>query len=268
MKSIPYMNDIKEYQRVSFSKLRGKFVMTIYVILNLLVVITLYHSATQGDWGNVFTCIKVLLLFIMLSLLDRILKVELPSILFVSVQLFIFAAMILGEVQAFYIRFSYWDTMLHTINGFLFAVFGYIILNIIDGQNPSNRSIVKQIHFIFTALCFSMTVGVIWEFYEFVMDSFFGRDMQKDTIIRTINSMKINESTHSVTVFNNINDVTINGKNLDLDGYLDIGLYDTMSDLYVNFIGAFIFCLLLYFSYKASSKCKIFRSLITSTRRR
>lgn len=262
MKSIPSINNI-EYQYVPYSKPRGKFVIATCLILNFLVVVTMLHAAVQNNWGNVFTCIKVLLLFIIPSLLEKILKVELSAILFVTVQLFIFASMILGEVQAFYIKFSYWDTMLHTINGFLFAALGFILLNIIDSQNKSNRSTIKTIHLVFVAFCFSMTVGIIWEFYEFFMDSFFDRDMQKDTIIHTINSMKINESTHALTVFSNINDVTINGQNLDINGYLDIGLYDTMSDLFVNLVGALIFCLLVIFEHKASSRCKIFSSLIT-----
>ncbi|TWT25758.1 hypothetical protein [Planomicrobium sp. CPCC 101110] len=257
---------IDNHQDDRISKPRGLFAISISVSLHLLVGTTLIHAAVQGNSNDVATCLKILFLFNLPLLIENFLKFKLSALLFVTIQLFIFASMLLGEINAFYIKFPYWDTMLHTVNGFLFAALGYILLKLISEQNHSGRQAAKSIYFIITAFCFSMTVGVLWEFYEITMDTFFGRDMQKDTIIQTINSMKINESTQAMTVFNNINDVSVNGQNLALDGYLDIGLYDTMSDLFVNLVGASFFCLLSYLEYQLSPKFKIFSNLINCSK--
>ena len=110
------------------------------------------------------------------------------------------------------------------------------------------------------AFCFSMTVGVMWEFFEFGMDTFFGFDMQKDTIIHTINSVMLDPAGgNKVATIKNIADVMVNGRPLGLGGYLDVGLHDTMIDLIVNFIGAVTFSFIGYFyvKYKGKGKGKI-----------
>ena len=87
-----------------------------------------------------------------------------------------------------------------------------------------------------------MTIGVIWEFFEFGMDQLFGFDMQKDAIVHSISSVMLDptHTNHAIRI-NDITQVTVNGQDLGLGGYLDIGLIDTMEDLIVNFIGAVVF---------------------------
>ena len=89
------------------------------------------------------------------------------------------------------------------------------------------------------AFCFSMTIGVLWEFFEFSMDYFFGKDMQKDTWISSFHSVALNPEGANVPVDMNVESVTVNGQRWEQ--YLDIGLYDTMKDLFVNFVGAVVF---------------------------
>ena len=82
-----------------------------------------------------------------------------------------------------------------------------------------------------------MTIGVLWEFFEFGMDRLFHMDMQKDTIVHTISSVMLDPTNKNIPItIDGITSVAVNGKDLGFDGYLDIGLYDTMEDLLVNFI--------------------------------
>ena len=96
-----------------------------------------------------------------------------------------------------------------------------------------------------------MTVGVLWEFFEFSMDRLFEMDMQKDTIVRTISSVALDPTNQNIPItIREITDVAVNGESLGLGGYLDIGLYDTMEDLFVNFIGAVVFSTFGFFYVK------------------
>ena len=99
-----------------------------------------------------------------------------------------------------------------------------------------------------------MTVGVLWEFFEFSMDYLFHMDMQKDMIIHSFASVTLDPTNSNIPILvDNITDVAINGKSLGLGGYLDVGLYDTMQDLFVNFVGALTFSVIGYFSAKSGN---------------
>ena len=99
-----------------------------------------------------------------------------------------------------------------------------------------------------------MTVGVLWEFFEFSMDYLFHMDMQKDMIIHSFASVTLDPTNSNIPILvDNITDVAVNGESLGLGGYLDVGLYDTMQDLFVNFIGALTFSVIGYFSAKSGN---------------
>ena len=96
-----------------------------------------------------------------------------------------------------------------------------------------------------------MTIGVLWEFFEFSMDRLFHMDMQKDTIVHTISSVMLDPTNSNIPItIDGITSVAVNGQDLGFSGYLDIGLYDTMEDLFVNFIGATVFSVIGYFYLK------------------
>lgn len=105
-------------------------------------------------------------------MLDQTLGVTIPVGLETVILIFIFSAEILGEIHAFYVKIPIWDTVLHTTNGFLMAAIGFAL---IDLFNRSDRFSIKMSPYFvaFFAFCFSMTVGVLWEFFEFSMDWFF-----------------------------------------------------------------------------------------------
>lgn len=213
----------------------------VYFVLRALVILVMIRQALNQNYENVFLCVLTLVLLILPSLLQITLKIELPSTLEIIILLFIFAAEILGEINEFYIVIPMWDTILHTLNGFLAAAIGFSLVDLLN-RSEKAKFYLSPLFVAIVSFCFSMTIGVLWEFFEFGMDQIFGFDMQKDTVINTINSVMLDPAGRNVVVsIKGITDVTVQGQELGLGGYLDIGLIDTMKDLLVNFIGALVF---------------------------
>lgn len=234
----------------------------VYLVLRALVVLIMVLQALNKNYENVFYCALTLVLFEMPSLLQMQLKVELPTTLEIIILIFIFAAEVMGEIGSYYTRFPYWDTMLHTMNGFLAAAIGFSLVDILNRDSRAKFQL-SPLYMAIVAFCFSMTIGVLWEFFECAMDVFFHADMQKDTIVHSISTVML-DPTGGTKVYhiNGIEEVMINGEPLGLGGYLDIGLLDTMKDLFVNFIGAVAFSILGYFYVKKRGEGKIARRFI------
>ena len=247
-KNIKHEKKIPPYQ--------NKTTLTVYLVLRALVIFVLVRAALRRDFESVFMCSLTLVLMILPSFFSHKLNVELPTTLEVIILLFIFAAEILGELNSFYVRVPNWDTMLHTLNGFLAAAVGFSMVILLN----DNEKLTFELSPFFLALlafCFSMTIGVLWEFFEFFMDTFLHTDMQKDTIIHTIHSVTLDPTrSNQVVTIHNIQDVAVNGSSLGLPGYLDIGLIDTMKDLMVNFLGALVFSVTGFFYARSKGKKK------------
>ena len=229
--------------------------LIVYLVLRFFVIVCMIDQIIRGNWNNVALCIATLVLFIMPAVLSRSLKVDLPNTLEIIVYLFIFSSTILGEIQNFYGVFPYWDTMLHTLNGFLCAAIGFSLVDILN--NHDNFHITMTPGFVaLVAFSFSMSVGVMWEFGEFAVDRYLSKDMQKDRIVNKISSVKLNEENENEpVVLENINKIEIYTENSDEiivieGGYLELGLIDTMKDLFVNFIGAVVYSILGYLYIK------------------
>ena len=261
------MKNMKKRMRVMGKALRmelreHKSSFIVYMTLRALVILVMILQILNRNFENVFLCALTLVLLIMPSLIQINLKIELPTALEIIMLLFIFAAEILGEIQAYYEKIPMWDTVLHTLNGFLMAAIGFALVDILN-RNKKISFRLSPAFLAVVAFCFSMTIGVIWEFFEFGMDQIFHLDMQKDTIVNTIYSVMLDPAggNHVVGV-TGIRDVAVNGESLGLGGYLDIGLLDTMEDLLVNFIGATVFSIIGYFYVKNRGKGKFARRFI------
>lgn len=250
------MKFLKQYKEALSMELREhRSSFLVYMVLRLLVILVLILQIFNQNWENVFYALLTLLLLIVPSVVQMTFKIELPITLEIIILLFIFAAEILGEIDDFYLKYSNWDTMLHTMNGFLAAAIGYSLVDILNKSKKAKFEL-SPIFICIVAFSFSMTIGVIWEFFEFSMDTFFAMDTQKDTIIHTINSVSIDPS-GAMTSISDIKNVMIDGQALNINGYLDIGLIDTMEDLFVNFIGAIIFSIFGFFYTKNQDKKNI-----------
>lgn len=220
----------------------------LYSILRALVLVTLIRCLMTQRWEGVAISILVLVLFLVPSLVEGMAHIEIPGLFQAIIYSFIFAAEILGEIDHYYVLIPGWDTILHTLNGFLCAAIGF---SLVDLLNRSSKNIsLSPIYVTLVAFCFSMTIGVLWEFVEFSFDTFFGMDMQKDTFVTSISSVALDPANEGNRI--QINDIatttitTAAGETTTINGYLDIGLIDTMKDLLVNFVGALVFSVVGY----------------------
>lgn len=252
---------------ISSSHQRKRLVAFVAFLLRVSVILVLVAQIFNRNFENVFLCVLTLGLFTVPTILERRLSIELPGTLEIIVLLFIYAAEILGEIQAFYVHIPNWDTMLHTMNGFLCAAIGFSLLDILN-RNEKVKFSLSPLYLAIVAFCFSMTVGVVWEFFEGAMDAFFHLDMQKDTIVNSIGTILLDPSggNHPVVLQNITDVIVVQGDGtqtaLGLGGYLDIGLMDTMEDLFVNFIGAFVFSVIGYFYVRSRGQGRFARRFI------
>ena len=253
------------FQKIKqFYKENNKKALVIYFVLRLLVIISLVWQILRQNWNNVFLCILTLILFTIPYFLDKKFNIKLPTVLESIILLFIFSAEILGEIQNFYGIFKHWDTILHTINGFLCAAIGFSLIDILN-QNEKIHMKLSPIFVALVAFCFSMTVGVLWEFFEFGADTFLKTDMQKDRIVQSISTVTLHPEGKNVPIkIDNIQETDINyideAGNYNTakieNGYLDLGIIDTMKDLLVNFVGAVVFSFIGYLYIKNRDKYK------------
>ena len=135
------------------------------------------------------------------------------------------------------------------------AAIGFALVDICNRSEKFSMKL-SPLFLAVVAFCFSMTVGVLWEFFEFSMDWFFGFDMQKDFFITTINTVSLNPDGLNIVEHIPIESLIVNGEDwmAKYGGYLDIGLIDTMKDLLVNFVGAVVFSVIGYFYTKNREK--------------
>lgn len=247
--------------------LRKKSVVAaVYIVLRLLVILMMVAQFFNGNFENVFLCVLTLILFLLPTIFEKSLQIDLPNALEIIILLFIFAAEILGEIRAFYTTFAYWDTMLHTLNGFLCAAIGFSLVDMCNRHKRISLSL-SPVYMAIVAFCFSMTIGVLWEFFECTIDQFFLLDMQKDTVVNVISSVNLDPTGGNTPVaIKGITDlIVVCGDEqipLGLGGYLDIGILDTMKDLWVNFIGAVVFSIVGYFYVKSRGKGWFARNFI------
>ena len=210
---------------------KGPFV--VYLILRTLVLIALGFSLWRSRYEHAFLCLLSLVLFLMPAFLSENFGIQFPSALEILVLFFIFAAEILGEIGC--------------------------ILN----KNPRIKFDLSPAFLSTAAFCFSMTMGVMWEFFECSCDLLLHTDTQKDTILSSISSVTLNPDGENVpVVLDGITSVTVNGQPLGVNGYLDIGLIDTMKDLFVNFVGALVFSIIGFFYVKNRGRGRLAKHLI------
>ena len=258
----------QKQKRIAFRHVEHKrLVGAIYVLLRASVILTLIAQFFNRNYENAFLCVLTLVLFTLPALFERRLNIDLPDTLEVIILLFIYAAEILGEISSYYITFPYWDTMLHTLNGFLCAAIGFSLVDLLN-RNERFSLNLSPFFMAVVAFCFSMTIGVLWEFFEFAMDHLLLFDMQKDTVLNTISTVMLDpdQGTKAVVRRDIADVILVYGSGaqeaLGLGGYLDVGIVDTMKDLFVNFIGAVVFSFVGYFFVKSRGRGRFARRFI------
>jgi hypothetical protein len=255
MKGVSVMKKAKK----PAGKPKYKPIAIVYLILQLSVILVIIDQLRDRDFENIFLCVLTLILFLIPSFIEKRIHINIPDTLETIILLFIFSAEILGEIKAYYLLFPYWDTILHTLNGFLAAAIGFSLIDILNKHDRFAISL-SPLFVSLVAFCFSMTMGVLWELFEFSMDYFLGFDMQKDTLITTVNSVLLNPDGINSPVKVTVDSLVVNGETWR--SYIDIGLIDTMMDLLVNFIGATVFSVFGYFYVKHRGKSSFLKRFI------
>lgn len=245
---------------------RDKKAFVVYCIIQTVVLCVFVRSVALKQWESSMTCVLACILLLLPPFVEKNAKIDLPTTLESCAYIFVFCAEILGEIGCFYVKVKNWDTMLHTINGFMFAAFGFCLVDIFN-KNGRFRFQLSAGFLAVVAFCFSMTIGVLWEFVEYAADHVAKLDMQKDTVVTEFSSVTLDETNSNIPIkINNIEQTTIrygDDEYVVIDGgYLDIGLNDTMKDLFVNFVGAVFFSGIGYIYVKQRGKGKIAASLI------
>lgn len=244
---------------------RNKKTFILFTILHIMVILTAIRCLVTHNYESFATCLLVLLLFLLPALIEDRLKLTIPPLFQAIIFAFIFAAEILGEVDHYYTKIPGWDTILHTLNGFLFAAVGFSTIYLLNRGSKNFK--LSPLYLAMVAFCFSMTIGVIWEFFECAMDLFLNKDMQKDFIVQTVNSVTLDPDNSGDLI--HVNDITetvihtASGETTVIKGgYLDIGILDTMKDLLVNLIGAVVFSTFGFIALKTSKPNKVVENLM------
>ncbi|MBQ8830431.1 MAG: hypothetical protein IJ017_02390 [Oscillospiraceae bacterium] len=163
----------------------------------------------------------------------------------ISLPLYIFALAyaigpMLGNCWKLYYTLPGWDKLLHTTGGVMFVILGACLFDfLMRGQKHQTAKVIFS-------FCFSVAVAALWEFCEFGADTLLGMDMQYDTVVHGLNSYLLGDRVGVVGSISDIESITVNGVLLQTDGYIDIGLIDTMLDMLLETIGAVIACIIMW----------------------
>ena len=151
-----------------------KISFVVFTILRFAVIAVLLRQIHIHNYESAFLCVLTLLLLYIPSWIQMKLHMEFPQPLEITLFCFIFAAEILGEVNCFYEKIPQWDTVLHTINGFLMAAIGFSMVMLLNGRKNVAFEL-SPFYLAVTAFCFSMTIGVCGSFSSLEWIPFFIR---------------------------------------------------------------------------------------------
>ena len=205
--------------------------------LELFTLFSLIFFLYRGEIDRILLCAATIVLILLPKAAERLFRCRLSLGLFLFCAFYAIGAL-LGHCWKFYYRFPFWDSMLHLMGGIAFAVLGVYL---------SQRAQGKPWMTVVFALCFSIAVAAIWEFFEYGMDRFFAMDMQNDTVVHSIHSYMLGDSLGALGSIEQIEEISIHGQELGLGGYLDLGLIDTMNDMLFESLGALLYVLLFIF---------------------
>lgn len=200
------------------------------ILCQIFTIATIVMVAQRGQYNRLPMAIGTIFLLLIPINAERLFhfKIVLPVYL---LTLFYAIGPMLGQCHNLYYCLCWWDKLLHALGGVMFALVGVFLFQRFGERTEKNTMMAALF-----ALCFSMAVSVLWEFCEFGMDTFFGTDMQQDTIITGFHSYLLGDSPGVTDSITNIEEVLVNGQ--PLPGYIDIGLHDTMLDMLLETLGA------------------------------
>lgn len=222
-------------KKINWKKIIGLVVLwtlifsIIYSVVNVILAPAVIdpadvHQKVKSDYVLMFIqCLLGIVVMFLPSFFERKLKIEIPSNMYIIFIIFLYCAIYLGEVRSFYYSIPFWDTILHTFSGAMLGALGFSFVNLLN-DNEKVTLHMSPLFIALFALCFAVSLGVLWEIYEFSFDGFLALNMQKFALE---------------------NGTPLVGRN---------ALQDTMKDLIVDMIGAFIISLMGYIALKNKKK--------------
>lgn len=146
---------------------RIQFVLSL--ALRATVLLAILGAALQREWMTLALSILALALTFLPGILERNLKVALPTELEIVVVLFLYASVFLGEVHGYYTRYWWWDVLLHTSSGVILGVLGFILVYVLNAERSVKLDLSPGFMALF-AFVFAVAAGAVWEIFEFSMD--------------------------------------------------------------------------------------------------
>ncbi len=223
-------------KRYAQSKVRTAFI----AVVGAFCVGVAVYFAVKGLLRNMLLALLCcVLVTVCYNVAEYYVHLSFAAVPTVLLTLVLVGGLVLGPGLDFYFRFPHWDTVLHTASGFLFAAFGYAFADGFVSDEIVHRKVVCTV----CGIAFSLAVALLWEMFEYAGTSFLGMDMQEDTIIYNIRSFLLAGSHNDIVELDNITQTIIyygNGQQWVIDGYLDVGLQDTLDDMLVCLIGSLV----------------------------
>lgn len=144
-----------------------------------LLFLGVVAAVWEGRWPTATFTTVIIGLTLVPRLLERRLRVFVPPEFELLAIAFVFATLFLGEVRAFYTRFWWWDLVLHASSAFLLGIVGFLLVHVLNEKEEIDVDLKPKFVALF-AFVFALSVGSLWEVFEFSMDTLFGLDMQKE----------------------------------------------------------------------------------------
>ncbi len=223
---------------------RGNYLRNaILIIGEIFAFVSMIRFLITGDWSRSTLSAATMVLIALPRIVEILFKKDLNIPLYLLCTLYS-AGHMAGHVYYLYYLLPWWDDLLHFTGGVIFTLLGIEFSRVLCRGRSSEVNLLLIAVFGF---CFSVTLSVLWEFAEYLMDVLFALDMQTDRIVHSLSSFDLGKEPGIRGTVENINEVIINGQPLGVGGYIDIGLIDTMSDLLLEALGALIVSLLFIF---------------------
>lgn len=150
----------------------------VLIVLQLVMAVELVLLFQEKQWINAFLVIAIMAVTLSPALLGRRFGVHIPPEFQLLAVVFVFAALFLGEIRSYYVRVWWWDIALHTSSGLLMGILGFLLVYVLNENKRIDIHMRPRFVAVF-AFLFAVTVGTLWEIFEFAMDQVIGTNMQK-----------------------------------------------------------------------------------------
>lgn len=229
-------------------RLKNRAFITIVIFYILLCFASTLFWCFNMHTRNILMSIVFMLFIPLIFIAEHIFKLRFSNI-FTSSILFLAIGAIAGSCFNVYTILPFFDTLLHGLSGILFGCLGFAFAEKFFGKAKNKKTFFGCLSF---GICFSLAIALVWELFEYTCTTVFGLDMMEDAYVSNINSYLLAGSHNETMELNNIVKTIIyydNGKIYQINGYLDLGLIDTLTDMTICFAGAIVFGAISTFSF-------------------